>query len=129
MNPIHEAFFTGFSEVVKEAGPVGPKIQLGIDPKGLTNPTKAVVQARGATANVKAAGAAQAIEAAAPKAEGLAEKLVATLKKRPVATAVTAAAAGAGVATGLEEAKEKRHDTERKREQVRELLMARLAGS
>ncbi len=128
MHQIHKAYFDGFSEVLKEAAEA-TKVPLKVSPKGVTHAEQAVIAARGGTPNMKSAGAAQAIEAAAPKAEGLAEKLVATLRKKPIATAVTAAAAGAGVATGLEEAKEKRQDTERKREQVRELLMARLAGA
>lgn len=78
---------------------------------------------------LKTAGPAQAIEAAAPKAESLAERLIGTLRKKPILSAATAAAAGAGVATGLEEAKEKKKDEERRREQVRDLLMSRLSGA
>lgn len=78
---------------------------------------------------LKEAGPVQAIEAAAPKAEGMAQKIISTLRNRPVLSAATAAAAGAGVATGLEEAKASKKEDDRRREQVRELLMARLSGA
>lgn len=73
--------------------------------------------------------AASPVAEALPKAEGLGEKLIAAIRKRPIMSAATAAAAGAGVATGLEEAKAKKEDEERRRQQVRELLMARLSGA
>jgi len=71
--------------------------------------------------------AAQAALKAAPKAEGVAQKIVSVMRKRPVLTAATAAAAGAGAATGTAQAKAKAEAEARRREQVRQLLMARLS--
>jgi hypothetical protein len=76
----------------------------------------------------KSAGPVQALEAAAPKAEGLAAKLVGMVRKNPIVSAATAAAAGAGIATGVSEAGEKKKEDERRRQQIRELLMQRLGG-
>jgi len=80
---------------------------------------------KGAAAPVQAA--AQAALKAAPKAEGVAQKIVSVMRKRPVLTAATAAAAGAGAATGTAQAKAKAEEESRRREQVRQLLMARLS--
>jgi hypothetical protein len=75
----------------------------------------------------RAAGVAQMVEAAAPKAEGLAAKLVGALRRNPVLATATAAAAGAGVATGVADAGAKKKEEERRREQIRQLLMSRLS--
>jgi hypothetical protein len=79
--------------------------------------------------NVKgaAAPAQMAAQAAAPAAKTLASKLVAVLQKRPLLTAATAAAAGAGAATGVAQAKARKEGEDRRREQVRQLLMSRLS--
>lgn len=74
-----------------------------------------------------AAGAVQAIEAAAPKVEGLAGKLVSAIRRNPMLSTATAAAAGAGVASGLAESSAKKKEEERRRQQIRELLMQRLS--
>jgi hypothetical protein len=73
----------------------------------------------------EAASAVQAIEAMAPKAEGLAAKLVGALRRNPILSAATAAAAGAGVATGVADAGAKKKDEERRREQIRQILMSK----
>lgn len=69
------------------------------------------------------AKAVQATESVAPSLGG---RIVGTLRRRPILAAAGAGAAGAGAATGVAEAKERQKELERKREQIRQLLMARL---
>lgn len=63
----------------------------------------------------------------APEAMTFAKKMVGVIRRNPITSAATAAAAGAGVMKGVDEAQEKKRSEEARRDQIRRLLMSRLS--
>jgi len=66
------------------------------------------------------------IEEGIPIAKTLSAKILGVLKRRPGLATATAAAAGAGAGVGLAQSQEKKRDEEKRREEIRKLLMSRL---
>lgn len=59
--------------------------------------------------------------------KGVGHAIIEMLRKRPLLTAATGAAAGAGAVKGIEEKRREKDEMQRKRERIRQILMARLA--